>query len=124
VNLVPPSATLLLLFLLHDLDHLRQARPVEGPVVAIGILGDVAAVVMLVLALRRSSLAPAAAVMVGFATALGFVAIHALPDWGPVADGYPGLGLDALSWGSVALGIAAGLWLGISGLRARRPVPA
>jgi hypothetical protein len=119
-ELVAPAVVVLALTILHDLDHVRQGRSVEGPVVAIGILGDVAAVVMLVLALRGSSLAPPAAVVVGFAVALGFLAVHVLPDWGPLADGYPDLGVDALSWISVAVAMAAGLWLGLAGLRATR----
>ena len=84
--------------------------------VVIGVIGDIAAITAVALAIRGSRWAPPAAVVVGFATFLGFFAVHVIPDWGPLADGYPGLGIDALSWVAVAIPMAASLWLGLAGL--------
>jgi hypothetical protein len=110
------SVALLATIVLHTLDHVRQGRSVEPLVGAIGVVGNVAAITVVALAIRRSRLTAPAAVVVGFATFLGFIAIHLVPDWGPLADGYPGLGVDALSWVAVAIPMAAALWLGLAGL--------
>jgi hypothetical protein len=109
---------LLAVLVLHDLDHVRQGRDIEAGVIAIGILGDVVAIASLGLALAGHRLAPPAAVVVGFGTALGFVAVHALPDWGPISQGYPGIGVDLLSWVAVFIPIAVAVGLGLSGLAA------
>lgn len=113
---------------LHDLDHVRQARSVEAPVLAIGIIGLLATVSVLSLAVRRDPLAPRAAVVVGFGTFLGFIAVHVLPDWGPLSDGYPDLPVDTLSWAIVFVPMAVALWLGLAGLgrlrSERRRLPA
>ena len=114
------SLALLASIVLHDLDHLRQGRSVEPLVVGIGVLGDIAIITTVALVIRRHPLAPLAAILVGFANFFGFIAVHVLPDWGPLSDGYPGLPVDGLSWAIVFIPMAAGLWLGLSGLRSRR----
>lgn len=122
------SLALLAVVMLHDLDHIRQDRSIESLVVALGAVGDIAAITVVALVIRGSRLAPLAAVVVGFGTAIGFVLVHVIPDWGPLADGYPGLGVDGLSWAIVFVPMAVALWLGLAGrsqLRAkRRPAPA
>lgn len=111
------SFALLAAVILHDLDHLRQGRSIEAPVVGIGVLGDIAIIITLVvLVLRGHSLAPLAATVVGFANVLGFIAVHVVPDWGPLSDGYPDLPVDGLSWTLVYIPMAAALWLGLTGL--------
>jgi hypothetical protein len=117
------SFALLAAVILHDLDHLRQGRSVEPLVVAIGVVGDIAVITMAVLALRGSRLAPQAAVLVGFANFFGFIAVHVVPDWGPLADGYPDISVDGLSWAIVYIPMAAALWLGIAGLVRLRSAP-
>ena len=123
-RLVLASWALLAAFVLHDLDHLRQGRSVEAPVAGLGILGDLAAVTLVVLAMRGSRFAPPGAVFLGFATVLGFVLVHAVPDWGPLSDGYPDRPVDGLSWSLVFVPMGVALWLGLTGasaLRATRP---
>jgi hypothetical protein len=114
------SIALLAAVVLHDLDHVRQGRSVEPLVVAIGVVGDIAAITAVALAIRGSRWAAHAAVLVGSVTFLGFIAVHVLPDWGPLADGYPGIGVDGLSWAIVYIPMAAALWLGATGLSALR----
>jgi hypothetical protein len=114
------SIALLAAVVLHDLDHVRQGRSVEPLVVAIGVVGDVAVITMVALAIRGSRWAPHAAVVIGFGNVLGFIAVHVIPDWGPLADGYPGIGVDGLSWAIVYIPMAAALWLGVTGLSALR----
>ena len=87
---------------------------------AIGVVGDIAVITMAVLALRGSRLAPPAAILVGFANFFGFIAVHVLPDWGPLSDGYPGLPVDGLSWAIVYIPMATALWLGAVGLSQQR----
>jgi hypothetical protein len=122
-SLLLPALALLGAVILHDLDHLRQGRSIEGPVIGIGVIGDIAVITLVALAIRGSRWAPHAAVLVGFANFFGFIAVHVLPDWGPLSDGYPKLGVDTLSWIAVALPMAAGAVagsVGLSILRRRR----
>jgi hypothetical protein len=119
-RLLWPNLILVATLLLHDLDHVRQGREIEPAVIAIGILGDVLAIASLVLAIARSPLAPAAAVVVGFGTAIGFVAVHVVPDWGPVSQGYPGTPVDGLSWAAAIVPIIAAAFLGFTGLSSMR----
>jgi hypothetical protein len=118
--LLTPTIALIGVQVGHDLDHVRQSRLPEVPVLLLGGLAYLAAFVTLFLVLRRHRLASMVAVAVGFATALGFFAVHVLPDWGPLADGYPGTGADIFSWTVVLIDIGVALWLGLAGLRARR----
>lgn len=125
-RLIWPALALLGVIVLHDLDHLRQGREIEFLVVGIGVIGDIGMITMVALVIRRHRLAPLAATVMGFANFFGFIAVHVVPDWGPLSDGYPDLPVDALSWAIVFVPMAAALWLGLAGLselRARR-VPA
>jgi hypothetical protein len=124
-RLLWPNVLLVATVLLHDLDHVRQGRDIEPAVIGIGIVGDVVALTSLALAIARHPLAPTAAVLVGFGTALGFLVLHILPDWGPLSQGYPGTPVDALSWAAAIVPIFVAGWLGFAGLRATRaPTPA
>jgi hypothetical protein len=124
-RLIWVNMALLTLVWLHDLDHVRQVREVESAVGGIGLLGVVATITSLALAIAGHRLAPLAAVVVGFGTAIGFVLVHVLPDWGPLSDGYPDLAVDGISWAIAILPIPFALWLGFTGLSAlRRPAAA
>ncbi|MGH2711445.1 MAG: hypothetical protein ACRDH9_09615 [Actinomycetota bacterium] len=117
------SFALLATVILHDLDHIRQSRSVEPLVVAIGVIGDIAVITMVSLAIRGSRWAPLGAVVVGLANFVGFIAVHVIPDWGPLSDGYPDLPVDGLSWAIVFLPMAAAailLLVGLPLLRAQR----
>jgi hypothetical protein len=105
---------------LHDLDHVRQVRDVEVGVSLIGLVGVIGNLVTLGLVIARHPLGPLAAVVLGFATAAGFVAVHMLPDWGPLSDGYPDLPVDGISWTIAIIPILVGLGLGVAGLRELR----
>lgn len=116
------KANLVLLGLLvgHLLDHAfnQPARdlPVTGSAVA--VIGFAVLAGSAVLALRRSPLAPHAAVFAGTSTALGFTAIHLLPAWSePISDPYSAFSANALSWVLVIAPLAAALALTALGLR-------
>jgi hypothetical protein len=106
---------------LHDVDHVRQGRSLEIPVITLGILAYAAGLAVVVLVWRRHPRMFDAAVVVGLGTALGFVLVHGLPDWGPLADGYPGIDVDLISWLIVIADIAAAVWLGWIGTKANHP---
>jgi hypothetical protein len=110
------AVALLGTLMLHDLDHLRQGRTVETLVVGVGVIGDIATITMVALVIRRHQLAALAATVVGFANLFGFIAVHVVPDWGPLSQGYPDRPVDGLSWAIVFLPMAVGLWLGLAGL--------
>jgi cephalosporin-C deacetylase-like acetyl esterase len=104
--------------ILHTLDHLRQGIDRLAPeVLTDGALLSLAAVLALVLALRRDARAPVVCVGVGVAGALGIAAAHLAPHWSALSDPYPGLGLDALAWTVMLAEIAAGLVLAVAGAR-------
>ena len=124
-RLVLVNVALIAIFALHDLDHLRQGRSIEPGVIALGVIGDLAAITSLILSIRRNALAPLASTLLGFATALGFVFVHIVPDWGPLSQGYPDLPVDAISWIAAIVPIGIGMWLGFTGLATlRRRSPA
>ena len=104
---------------LHAVDHTRQGRDLGGEVYAAGIAGWIALAVLLVLVARRHRLAAPYAAAVGVSVAAGFVAVHLLPHWSALSDPYPSFHPDALSWGLVALPVAAALNLVWQATRAR-----
>jgi hypothetical protein len=117
--LIRTGAILVFVLVLHTLDHaLRQDRSLGAAVVIPGLSGQVGAVLALGMAIAGHRLAPAAGVIIGAGTALGFVAVHLLPHWSAFSDPYSGLGLDWISWASVFAGIAAGAAFAVAGWRA------
>ena len=117
-RLAGAAALFLAANLVHTLDHLRTGVDrLTSETLAAGTLLTLAAVLALVLALRRDARAPVVCVGVGLAGALGVAAAHLAPHWSALSDPYPGLGLDALSWAVMLAEIAAGLVLAVAGAR-------
>ena len=122
----------------HVADHLRRGVDASpDSVVALGLLALVAQGVAVGAVLTGRAWAPVAAVAVALPDAVGVVAVHLLPDWGPVSDAFPGAppgaGVTAFSWATGIAEVAAGLafasagwvvWRGVTGRRARRGAPA
>ncbi|MGH2740371.1 MAG: hypothetical protein ACRDH6_07835 [Actinomycetota bacterium] len=117
---------LLALLVAHDLDHVfnQAPRDLAVQVIATGLVGITATIVVLVLALRRQALAAPASVLVGFGNAVGFTAVHLAPHWSAFSDPYPTLDLNPLSWLLIAAPMVAGIIVGVQGLRALRPARA
>jgi hypothetical protein len=109
--------------LLHGADHLRQrVAELATPIKAGGALVTLAAVAVVVLALRRHDLAVPAAAAAGFATALLVTSAHVLPHWSVLSNSYvDDLTVDGLSWAVVLLEIAAAFVLGCVALQRLRP---
>jgi hypothetical protein len=111
--------------ILHTLDHQRQGTErLTAEIYAGGAVISVLAVVVLVMALRRSDKAPIACAVVGLWTAVGVAASHLAPHWSAFSDPYPDLSVDALSWAIVLAEIAAATLLGLAGVRELRRAPA
>lgn len=111
--------------LVHGADHLRRGMDVVTPEVFwLGTLQLVLSAVTLVLIFRRHPLAPAFAVGIGFASAIGFSASHLLPHWSAFSDAFTGAhhaaDVTAFSWFAAIFEIGAGLALGLAGLAALR----
>src|SRR4051794_10510996 len=109
----------------HGVDHLRRGMDViTAQVLWLGNLQILLSIVTLVLIFRRHRWAPAFAVGVGFASAIGFSAAHLLPHWSAFSDSFTGAhhapAVTAFSWIAAIFEIAAGLGLGITGLFALR----
>lgn len=117
-RLAAAAALFLAANIVHTLDHLRQGVDrLAAEVLAGGALLTLAAVLALVLALRRDQRAPVVCMGVGVAGALGVAASHLAPHWSALSDPYAGLGLDALSWAVMLAEIAAALVLAVAGAR-------
>jgi hypothetical protein len=106
-------ATLLVLLVsvLHDLDHVRHGTPASAEVVATAIAGWLATILLVVLVVRGDRRAAPYAAGFGVALALGFVLVHFLPRWSAFSAPYGEADVDALSWLLAALPVAAGLYL-------------
>lgn len=115
------AALFVVAYLIHGADHLRRGFAVLTDAVFLGgnlqgVLG--LATVILVLAGHRW--APAAAVAVGFGSAVGFVAVHFLPDWGAFSDSFVTGDVIWSSWVAASIEVAADLFLGYAGLQVLR----
>ncbi len=107
------------LLVVHTLDHvLRQSAPVPAAAAAAAAAGFVAAGAALALSQARSRWAPVATALVGLATAIGFVAVHLLPEWSAFSQPYADIDVDALSWIGMLVPAAAAAGIGTLGLRA------
>ncbi len=101
----------------HAFDHLRRGMDVLSPAVFwMGNFQSLVAVVTLVLVVRRHRLALPLAVFIGFASAVGFVVVHLVPDFGPVSDSFcgarPAPHVTGFSWFAALFEIGADLLLG------------
>ena len=121
------AVAFLVAVLVHGADHLRRGTDVvTTQVLSAGTIQFVLAVIAVGLVFRGHRLAPAAAIAVGFPSAIGFAAAHLLPEWGAFSDSFTGAdvapGVNALSWVTAVLEIGADLAFGAAGvvvLRAR-----
>src|SRR3954451_18122075 len=109
----------------HGADHFRRGMDVLTPeVLWLGNLQIALSIVTLVLVFRGHRWAPAFAVGIGFASAIGFSAAHLLPHWSAFSDAFTGAhhapSVTAFSWFAATFEIVSGLALGIAGLRAVR----
>ena len=119
--LVIASGLFVLVLGLHAADHVRQG--VDRLTVEVTLGGQaliVAALAVLVLALRRHPLAPPVAADVGIWSALAVTASHIAPHWSAFSDSYPDNDLDLLAWTSMLAVIATAGMLAVVGRRELR----
>jgi Na+/proline symporter len=117
--------------LVHGADHLRRGmHAFSATVMVAGSVQIVLALLTAVLVIRGNRWAAVAAVVVGFASAVGFIIVHLLPDWfGPFSDSFihapPASRVTGFSWFAAIFEIIADIAVGIAGLRvlrSRRPM--
>jgi hypothetical protein len=119
----------LLLFVLlglHTVDHAvnQPSRDVPALGGVVGLIGFAIVAAATILALRRSSYAPEAAVLAGAATVLGLLVVHVLPDWTALSDPYWDFDANALSWILLLVPLAAAVSLTLAGLKRLNARPA
>jgi hypothetical protein len=114
----------LILTVIHDLDHLRQGRPLALEVKVVGVVAIVTAVACVVLSLRGHTFAPLACLITGAGSVLGLVVVHLVPRWSAISDPYPDAGVDALAYGIVIALMASGAYLALEGYRSLREISA
>jgi hypothetical protein len=111
--------------LVHGADHARRGVGELQPTVFwLGNAQTIGALVALFLVFTGHRWGPAAAIAIGFSSAVGFAVVHLLPDWGPLSDAFPGAAhhadVTAFSWFAALFEIAADLAFGATGLYALR----
>ena len=109
----------------HGIDHMRRGFDVlSTEVLWLGNVQTVGAVVALFLVFTGHRWGPAAAVAIGFASAIGFAVVHLLPYWSVLSDNFPGAespaGVTGYSWFAALFEIAADVAFGWAGLRVLR----
>lgn len=94
----------------HAVNQPTRDLPATGGL--FGLLGFLIVAASALLAVRGSSRAPLASLLGGSATALGFVAIHLLPQWSSaISDPYWDFNANPLSWLLLLAPLAASLAL-------------
>lgn len=120
------TAVFAVALLVHGADHLRRGMDVTSALVnALGSLQLLFALFTVFLVFRRHPAAPRAAVLIGFASAIGFTVVHLLPDWfGPLSDSFiaapPENRVTGFSWFAALFEITADLAIAFAGLRVLR----
>ena len=105
----------------HTADHPRRGMNVVPPAVfTAGMIQGVLAVIAVVLVFRGNRWAPHAAILVGFASAVGFTTAHLLPTWGAFSDSFidaaPVEAVTWFSWVTAILEILGDLVFGAAGI--------
>lgn len=125
-NLRVATAIFAVALLVHGSDHMRRGMNVSSALVnALGTLQVLFTLLTVFLVFRRHPAAPRAAMLIGFASAIGFTIVHLFPDWfGPLSDSFinapPEARVIGFSWFAALFEVAAGLAIGIAGTRALR----
>jgi hypothetical protein len=119
------AVVFLIALLVHAADHLRRGFDVLTPTVFwAGNLQLTLAVIAVVLVFRGHRWAPAAAIAVGFPSAIGFTAAHLLPQWSTFSDSFTGAhpapDVTGFSWFAALFEIGADLAFGFAGVHALR----
>lgn len=120
------AAVFAVALLTHGADHLRRGMDtVSSTVMVLGTVQFVLAMVTIALVFTGHRWAALAAVLIGFASAAGFVLVHLFPDWfGPFSDSFinppAAAKVTEFSWFAAIFEIIADLLIGVAGLRARR----
>jgi hypothetical protein len=114
-----------LALLVHGADHIRRGVGELAPAVFwLGNAQTIGALVALFLVFTRHRWAAAAAIVIGFTSAIGFTVVHLFPEWGPLSDAFPGAhghaDVTAFSWFAALFEIGADLAFGAAGVLALR----
>jgi Na+/proline symporter len=109
----------------HGADHLRRGVDVVTTTVLVaGGIQFLLGAITVVLIFRRHHWASRAAIVVGFASAIGFTAAHLLPHWSAFSDAFTGRhvapNVTVLSWAAALFEIGADVALGWAGVRVLR----
>ncbi|MDP9404404.1 MAG: hypothetical protein M3P85_14010 [Actinomycetota bacterium] len=114
------ATCLIVLTVIHDLDHVRQGRSLDPELYVVAVLALVSTSATLVLLRHRHPAAGLVAVGVGAATPVGVAAVHVAPRRSLFSDSYFAAGADPMSWLIIVLMMITGLALAGAGLPALR----
>jgi hypothetical protein len=107
-------------YLAHFADHLARGLSLTPIAVLVaGSVGAIPGVLSVVLVLRRDPVAPLLACVTGALFAVGFLAVHLPPKWGPLSEPFRS-GVTFFDWLSLVLGAGGGLALAFAAVYAMR----
>lgn len=99
------------LTVVHDLDHVRQGRPLPPELYVVAVAALVSITATLVVLVRYPRWARTAAIAEGVATIVGVGAVHAAPQRSSVTDSYSAAHADIVSWVIIVAMMLTGLLL-------------
>ena len=114
--------------LAHSADHVQRGVGELAPAVFwLGTAQTVGALIALFLVFTHNRWAAAAAIVIGFTSAIGFTVVHLVPDWGPLSDAFPSAHgqaeVTAFSWFAALFEIGADVAFGAAGVLMLRAGP-
>jgi hypothetical protein len=110
--------------LAHYIDHVVMGLSATPTAVLVsGLIGTLPAALAIVLVMRSHPWGPLLAAVTGIPFAVGYAAVHLPPYWGGDVFSQPLAGHSIFDWLAVAVAIAGGLALGLTGLYAMRVKP-
>lgn len=111
------------IIMIHDADHVRQARhwcyTINTTLWLVNVIVYVPAMTALFLALRRSRRAAFVTSLGGILVAYSFAEVHlwrpSIPVWGIWNQNFFKLGVDAISWHILAVTVLVGVGVAMAG---------
>lgn len=110
-RLVATTALLGLLTVLHDVDHVRQGRPLPVVLYGVAVAALVSIGTTLLVLTRYPRWAREVAIAQGVSTVVGVGVVHVAPEWSHLADSYASAHADAVSWLIIIAMMCTGLIL-------------
>lgn len=111
------------LLALHIVDHAAVQPSREVPALGglVGLAGFTVIAISVILAVREHPRAAEFAVFAGLSTVAGFIVVHLVPDFHPLADPYWDFDAGLFTWAAIVAPMVMGAVLAAAGFRELEP---